>query len=92
MGRGSKFKGPATVGAPAVSTKPNGPAGSNGVDGGRKKYAGISDALRQAVLDLGGGEDDLDLIDGVDEDDDEPAANGEKKEPVSEVRIARVQP
>lgn len=92
MGRGSKFKGPATVGAPAVSTKPNGSAENDGVEARRKKHAGISDALRQAVLDLGGGEDDLDLIDGVDEDDDEPAAKGEKKEPVSEVRIARVQP
>ncbi|KGB76848.1 ribosome biogenesis protein MAK21 [Cryptococcus deuterogattii R265] len=37
-----------------------------------KERKNISDALRQAVIDLGGDEEDLDLIDGVDEDDVAP--------------------
>jgi ribosome biogenesis protein MAK21 len=83
MGRGSKFKGPSQVGAPTSSTAPavNGSAKAHE----RKKHAGISDALRQAVLDLGGGEDDLDLIDGIDEDDESPPAPKEDKTKSSDV-------
>jgi len=33
----------------------------------------ISDELRKAVKDLGGDEEDLELIEGIDEDDDEPS-------------------
>ncbi|WVQ74310.1 hypothetical protein IAR50_003908 [Cryptococcus sp. DSM 104548] len=46
-----------------------------------KKEYNISDALRQAVLDLGGDEGDFDLIDGVDEDDEVPAPKKESKGP-----------
>ena len=78
MGRGRKFKGPAQVGAGSAPAKADGQALANGTEASRAKHAGISDALRQAVMDLGGGEDDLDLIDGVDEDDDEPADKSDK--------------
>ena len=95
MGRGSKFKGPAAVGAAASTALGSNATATNGDNSGagpsKKKHAGISDALRQAVLDLGGGEDDLDLIDGVDEDEDEPATKGEKSKSQrqsSEVRPA----
>lgn len=43
---------------------------------GRKN---ISDALRQAVIDLGGDEEDLDLIDGVDDDDEAPTQKKTEK-------------
>lgn len=43
----------------------------------------VSDALRQAVKDLGGDDDDLDLIAGVDSDDESPADNASK---IDEVR------
>ncbi|TYJ57954.1 hypothetical protein B9479_001310 [Cryptococcus floricola] len=46
-----------------------------------KKEYNISDALRQAVLDLGGDEGDFDLIDGVDDDDEAPAQKKENKGP-----------
>ena len=36
---------------------------------GKGKAAAVSDELRQAVKDLGGDEDDLELIAGIDEDD-----------------------
>ena len=39
-----------------------------------KGQANISDQLRQAVKDLGGDDDDLELIQGVDSDDEAPAS------------------
>jgi ribosome biogenesis protein MAK21 len=50
-----------------------------------KARAGISDELRQAVADLGGDEDDLDLIAGVDNDDGEEviASKGKAADEVS---------
>ncbi len=44
-----------------------------------KARAGISDELRQAVVDLGGDEDDLDLIAGVDNDDGDEVTAGKGK-------------
>lgn len=46
---------------------------------------GVSDALRQAVADLGGDDSDLELIAGVDDDVDEGGV-GEVKSTVNEVR------
>lgn len=79
MGRGSKFKGPATVGG--VAPVPNGDAvaATATAAGTKKQYSGMSDELRQAVLDLGGGEEDFDLIDGVDEEDDVASASAPVK-------------
>lgn len=42
------------------------------------KSSKISDELRQAVTDLGGDEEDLELIGGVDEDDEVPSLNSIK--------------
>ena len=82
MGRGSKFKGPAPVGAPATSTNATVPTSS-------KKYPGISDELRQAVLDMGGGEEDFELIDGVDDDEEaEAPVKASKKAQNPEVSLA----
>jgi len=39
----------------------------------------ISDELRQAVKDLGGDEDDLDLIEGIDSDNEESAVPAKQK-------------
>lgn len=44
-----------------------------------KERKNISDALRQAVIDLGGDEEDLDLIDGVDDDDEAPTQKKTEK-------------
>lgn len=44
-----------------------------------KERKNISDALRQAVIDLGGDEEDLDLIDGVDDDDEAPTQKKAEK-------------
>lgn len=43
-----------------------------------KERKNISDALRQAVIDLGD-EEDLDLIDGVDDDDEAPTQKKTEK-------------
>ncbi|WVF68528.1 hypothetical protein IAT40_003296 [Kwoniella sp. CBS 6097] len=42
------------------------------------KHSKISDELLQAVRELGGDEDDLDLIDGIDEDDEVPSVSAAK--------------
>ena len=63
-----------TVAAPtnqAGSSSKN--PGSSSIDKGKGK-AKVSDELRQAVKDLGGDDEDLDLIAGVDSDGEEPAA------------------
>lgn len=52
------------------------PAKTLDVKGKGKSTAGISDALRKAVIDLGGDEEDLELIAGVDSDDDGQEADG----------------
>lgn len=52
----------------------------------------ISDELRKAVKDLGGDEEDLELIEGIDEDDDEqsiPAVLKGKGTVSEEVRFIR---
>ena len=45
---------------------------------GPRKGGNASQELRQAVLDLGGDEEDLKLISGVDENDEEPQAPSTK--------------
>jgi len=54
------------------------PKGSKGAKPALKdasaKTAAASDALRQAIKDLGGDDSDLDLIAGVDSDDENEAA------------------
>nr|XP_019043464.1 ribosome biogenesis protein MAK21 [Kwoniella bestiolae CBS 10118]OCF22394.1 ribosome biogenesis protein MAK21 [Kwoniella bestiolae CBS 10118] len=56
------------------------------------RHSKISDELRQAVKDLGGDEEDLDLIDGIDESDAEDQSSkgvkGEKK-PTDEKSLKR---
>jgi ribosome biogenesis protein MAK21 len=60
MGKGTKIsKKPAST---AAATAP-----------ATKSRAGASDALRQAIKDLGGDDSDLDLIAGIDSDDEEAA-------------------
>jgi len=39
------------------------------------KSSGISDQLRQAVKDLGGDDEDLELIQGIDDDEEEEVAS-----------------
>ncbi|KAK6908849.1 hypothetical protein I203_102854 [Kwoniella mangroviensis CBS 8507] len=48
------------------------------------RHAKISDELKQAVKDLGGDEDDLDLIDGIDESDNEEQDRSATKMPKGE--------
>ncbi|WWC95441.1 hypothetical protein V866_002304 [Kwoniella sp. B9012] len=48
------------------------------------RHAKISDELKQAVKDLGGDEDDLDLIDGIDESDNEEQDKSATKVPKGE--------
>jgi ribosome biogenesis protein MAK21 len=50
--------------------KPSAPATAAPAAGAGKK-ANVSDAFLQAIKDLGGDDSDLDLINGVDDDDEE---------------------
>ena len=57
-------------------------ASSNVVHTAVSQTKGISDELRQAVKDLGGDEEDLKLIAGIDEDDESegiPSIKGKSK-------------
>jgi hypothetical protein len=60
-------KGTKQVAPPVPAPNPASKAGSS------TKGSKISDELRQAVKDLGGDDDDLDLIDGIDSDNEESA-------------------
>jgi ribosome biogenesis protein MAK21 len=62
--KGSKAAQPA-ANASRLNQKP---AGTEGSKSG--KHSQISEQLRQAVKDLGGDDDDLDLIEGIDDDDE----------------------
>lgn len=81
MGRGSKFQGPAPVGQSQKTPSTSAPAASVSNGSKSSKANGISDELRRAVLDLGGGEEDFELIEGVDDDEDDsaPVASGKSK-------------
>ncbi|WWC92883.1 uncharacterized protein L201_007845 [Kwoniella dendrophila CBS 6074] len=78
--------------ATATATGANSIAGPSNPNSNPNKHSKISDELKQAVKDLGGDEDDLDLIDGIDESDNDddnnnnnasstsvPKVKGEKK-------------
>ncbi|WWC65915.1 uncharacterized protein I303_108537 [Kwoniella dejecticola CBS 10117] len=88
-GRGSKstkLLNKSSGSSATAATGPNATAGPS-------RYSKISDELKQAVRDLGGDENDFDLIDGIDEsdNDDEPAPRGvkESKKPVDEKSLKK---
>ncbi|WWD20366.1 hypothetical protein CI109_104842 [Kwoniella shandongensis] len=87
-GRGSKStklqKAAASGSALASTSEPK----SAGPSTTTAKPSKISDELRQVVKDLGGDEEDLKLIEGIDEDDEEPAAKSDKA-PVDEKKLRR---
>ena len=66
-------KGTKQAGPPASAST------SNSATAGPSKPSKISDELRQAVKDLGGDDDDLDLIEGVDSDNEDNSAPVKQK-------------
>ncbi|KAK1923668.1 putative ribosome biogenesis protein [Papiliotrema laurentii] len=86
--RGSKSSKLAAQGG-----KPSAPAAETTSADRAGKHSKISDELRQAVQALGGDEEDLDLIEGVDDDEeDSPATKSTKpkgKEPSSDEKSLR---
>lgn len=54
----------------AKDGKPSAVKAKSGADEKAASKAGVSDALRQAVKDLGGDDGDLELIAGVDDDEE----------------------
>lgn len=69
--------------APKPSAKPR--ASLPKAEQGKTAPAGISDELRQAVADLGGDADDLELIAGVDNDDGDEIIASTKPKAMDEV-------
>lgn len=77
-GRGSKSSK-----LQAAREQPRSSAPESAEPSERGKAKDISEALRQAVKDLGGDDEDLDLIAGIDSDDEtesRPATKGKKTE------------
>ncbi len=65
---------------PAASVERKEPVAQKSAQSLRKpKNSKISAELRQAVKDLGGDDEDLDLIDGVDEDEEVPQVSSKVK-------------
>lgn len=60
-------KGKSNTSAPKTASNPR--ASLPQASASKGSRAGVSDELRQAVADLGGDDEDLDLIAGVDNDD-----------------------
>ncbi|KAK8849739.1 hypothetical protein IAR55_005074 [Kwoniella newhampshirensis] len=89
-GRGSKstkLQKAAAAGATSVASATT-PIKSTARAPSSSQYPKISDDLRQAVKDLGGDEEDLHLIEGIDEDDEEPAVKTDKP-PVNEKKLKK---
>ncbi|OCF43874.1 ribosome biogenesis protein MAK21 [Kwoniella heveanensis CBS 569] len=67
------------TGANIINAQPSATASTSAGPSKITKHSKITDELRQAVKDLGGDDEDLDLIDGIDEEDEDPSSGAASK-------------